>query len=107
MEFMNKNWPVIVSFTLGMYIFHRYAQALKCAMQNTFLGWAHWNQEMGAVAHFFSISALMIVRLVVSNVFPFTSPAFAYLIAKSQPEGEEVAGTLYLLACSMPAGALG
>merc|ERR1711920_624998 len=71
-----------------------------------FLGWADWNQEMGAVARFFSISALMVVRLLVSNVLPFTSPAFAYLIAKSQPEGDGIAGPFYLLACSLPAGAL-
>ncbi|CAK0802837.1 unnamed protein product, partial [Prorocentrum cordatum] len=105
-KLMKEYWPIMVSFTIGVLIFHRYAQTLKCAMQNTFLGWADWNREMGMVARFFSISALMVVRLIVSNVLPFTSPAFAYLIAKSQPEGEGVAGTFYLLACSMPAGAL-
>jgi len=44
--------------------------------------------------------------LLVSNLLPFTSPAFAYLIAMSQPEGQEWTATLYLLVCSMPAGAL-
>merc|ERR1719183_1587100 len=51
-----------------------------------------------------SISAMMIMRLVVSNLFPFTSPVFAYLIAKSQPHGQEANGIIYLLLCSMPAG---
>ncbi|CAK0846911.1 unnamed protein product, partial [Prorocentrum cordatum] len=83
------NWPIIVTFMLGMFIFHERGQALKCTMQNTFVGWAELNREMCYLARFFSISALMVVRLIVSNVLPFTSPAFAYLIAKSQDQGEE------------------
>jgi len=48
----------------------------------------------------------MAFRLVISNLLPFTSPAFAYLIAMSQPAGQEWKGTFFLILCSVPAGAI-
>ena len=53
-----------------------------------------------------NISALMTVRFVVSNLLPFTSPAFAFIVAISMDENEGGFAVFYLLACSMPVGAL-
>jgi len=97
---------ILLSLMPASYIFHYHGAALKCQLQNTFVGWADWNREVGALSRFVSISGMMSARMIISNILPFTSPAFAYLIAKSQPEGQEWAGTFFLLACSMPAGAL-
>jgi len=52
------------------------------------------------------ISLMMVLRLAISNVIPFTSPAFAYLVAVSMPKGEDWKGVFYLLICSAPAGAV-
>eukprot|EP00928_Gymnodinium_smaydae_P093827 TRINITY_DN7815_c0_g1_i4.p1 TRINITY_DN7815_c0_g1~~TRINITY_DN7815_c0_g1_i4.p1 ORF type:complete len:502 (-),score=63.26 TRINITY_DN7815_c0_g1_i4:63-1568(-) len=103
---IKRNWVFCVVVLVFGALCGMHSAALKCSMQNIFLGWAYWNQTLSWTGRFMSISALMIVRLLVSNLFPFTSPAFAYLIAKSQPEGEEWSATLFLLVCSMPAGAV-
>jgi len=80
------------------------SKALTCFFKTTFIGWAIFNRGLDPGMRFLSISGMMILRLAVSNVLPFTSPAFAFLIATSQPPGEDYMGVVYLLACSMPAG---
>lgn len=86
--------------------FKKYGHEASCAVQTFMLDWATMNRGFGTLSRFVSISGMMVVRQFVSNVLPFTSPVFAYLIAKSLPPDQEYLGTVYLLLCSMPAGAL-
>jgi len=82
---------------------------IKCGLQRVSFGWANYNSQLTNWSwRFASITGMMIVRLFVSNILPFTSPAFAFLIAKSQAPGpySGLYGTLYLLGCAMPAGAV-
>merc|ERR1740116_601649 len=104
-----KLWDNVCFCAIGavaLCVFFYYAHAITCLLQNVFLGWADINRTCNLFVRFLSISLMMVVRLLVSNVLPFTSPAFAFLIAKSQPPDSEWAGTFYLIACSMPAGAV-
>jgi len=93
----------VAVFAAGV-LFMLKSKALTCFFKRAFIGWAIYNQGLGPGMRFLSISGMMILRLAVSNVLPFTSPAFAFLIATSQPPGEDYMGVIYLLACSMPAG---
>jgi len=93
----------VAVFAAGV-LFMLKSKALTCFFKRAFIGWAIYNQGLGPGMRFLSISGMMILRLAVSNVLPFTSPAFAFLIATSQPPGEDYMGVVYLLACSMPAG---
>ena len=83
------------------------AQLVKCMLQNVLLGWAMWNHTLQSrLVLLLSIAILMCVRQLVSNVLPFTSPIFAFLIARSMPDDIAWAGTFYMLFGSMFAGAL-
>jgi len=83
-----------------------HSSALKCGIQNSFLGWADYNRTLPWWQRGLSISLMMILRLLVSNVLPFTSPAFAFLITISQHEDEQWMAAFYLLICAAPAGAV-
>mmetsp|Transcript_12451 Transcript_12451/g.33072 ORF Transcript_12451/g.33072 Transcript_12451/m.33072 type:complete len:456 (-) Transcript_12451:319-1686(-) len=96
----------LVVFGAAAVMLKKHSLEIKCWTQNTFLGWAELNKEMAWWMRGLSICLMMVLRLAVSNVLPFTSPAFAYLIAVSQPKGEDWKGVFYLLICSAPAGAV-
>jgi hypothetical protein len=96
----------LILFALAAFFLKKHSSELKCWTQNTFLGWAETNQALPWWQRGLSICLMMILRLAVSNVLPFTSPAFAYLIAVSQPKGQDWMGVFYLLICSAPAGAV-
>ena len=85
-------------------LFALYGKALVCLLQNVLFGWAAWNRLQGLPVLFLSVSLLMIARLWISTLLPFTSPAFAFLVAKSMPAQLQWAGTFFLLAGSVPAG---
>lgn len=97
-------WVFAMFVAIGIAMFVTKGTSIKCLLQDVFMGWAEWNRAATIPVRFISICVMMILRLLVSNVLPFTSPAFAYLIAKSQPDNLEWQGTFYLLVCSMPAG---
>lgn len=107
---LRQNWQAklfwFILFGVAAFFLKEHSSFLKCWTQNTFLGWAKWNQDQPWLQRGLSICVMMILRLAVSNVLPFTSPAFAYLIAVSQPEGQDWMGVFYLLICSAPAGAV-
>ena len=73
-------------------------------MQSIFLGWVQHNTGLDYFARILSIGALMTVRMVVSNMLPFTPLYSFFSIAKSMPLGRGGLGTFYLMLCSMPAG---
>lgn len=97
---------LFVLFGVSALLLKKHSSELTCWIQDTFLGWAQWNQDLPWWRRGMSISLMMVLRLVVSNVLPFTSPAFAYLVAMSQPAGENWKGVYYLLICSTFAGAV-
>lgn len=96
----------LVLMGLAAVLLKGHSMDLKCGIQNAFVGWAQYNQTLPWWQRGLSISLLMVLRLVVSNVLPFTSPAFAFLITISQPEDEQWTATFYLLICAAPAGAV-
>lgn len=95
-----------IFLALAFVAFKKKGADLSCWLQNMLLGWAAYNRTLSHQTRFLSLCLMMIVRLLVANVFPFTSPVFAYLMAKSNPANEEYLGTVYLLLCSLPAGAV-
>lgn len=103
---LKKNWAFVLFVVVAGIGFKLKGKWLTDQFKEAFFGWAIYNQKLSIGARCLSISGMMIVRLLLSNVFPFTSPAFAFLIGLSSPPGEEWMGTLFLLGCSMPAGAL-
>lgn len=105
---IKKHWIFLTVVVLIIAVFKAFdlTDQVRCGMQNLFFDWAAYNVTATAFWRFVSISVLMSLRLLVSNVLPFTSPAFAYLVAKSLPPAQGWQGSFYLLACSMPAGAI-
>lgn len=73
-------------------------------MQTVLFGWAEINATLSPVSLLVSISLMMCARMLISNILPFTSPVFAYLVTKSMPPGMAWAATFYLLLGSIPAG---
>jgi hypothetical protein len=107
--FMLRNIYFIIVVVVCISLFFAFQTQVICFIETYFLGWAAYNRDLGAdfgghLMRFGNITVLMVIRLLVSNVLPPTSPAFAYLIGRSQAPGQGWAGTLYLLVCSMPAG---
>jgi len=79
---------------------------ISCKMQLAMTSFAAITRQKSWLMKFPYIALLMTVRLLVSNVLPFTSPVFAYLVSKCMNPDMGYLGVFYMLICSMPAGAV-
>jgi hypothetical protein len=92
-----EHWRFALLCGLFVALFLWRGNVAKCAMENLLLGWATWNRSQSCPVLLMSVSLLMCVRLFVANVLPFTSPIFAFLVARSMPAHLAWAGTQHFL----------